>query len=76
MFTEHTTYASRHDPFMSRIAQLRADLAIKRMDYKAAFKCAARLTGRANSEARANALRLQRQAAEVAMELAMLPGGR
>jgi hypothetical protein len=71
-------YASHRpaDPFMGRIIQLRADLAIKREDYRNAFRCAARLSGRAHAEAKANAGRLQRQAAELAMELAMLPGGR
>ena len=65
-----------HDHLMCRVAELRADLASKRQDYRNAFACAARLSGRAHAEAKANAGRLQRQAAELAMELAMLAGGR
>lgn len=78
MFNEQSAYTFRrpHDPFQGLIAQIRSALAIKRIDHTNALGCADRLTGRARDLALANAMRLKREAAELAMDLAMLLGGR
>lgn len=76
---QEQTYCARcirPDPFKERIARVRADLLIKRLDYQAAFRCADKLTGTDRKAAVSYAKRIQLQAAELAAELAMLAAGR
>jgi hypothetical protein len=61
-------------PFEVRVAQLRAELEIKRMDRDNALLVAEKVTGKAREMALANAMRLKREAADLAFDVARLGG--
>jgi hypothetical protein len=61
-------------PFEVRVAQLRAELEIKRMDRDNALLVAEKVSGKARELALANAMRLKREAADLAFDVARLGG--